>query len=46
MISAIKVPEEYAVGTLRFTLGADTTREDIDWTVESLKRNIKLLRMI
>lgn len=46
VISAIKVPEEYAVGTLRFTLGADTTREDIDWTVESLKRNIKLLRMI
>ncbi len=46
VISAIKVPEEYAIGTIRFTLGADTTREDIDWTVESLKRNVKLLRMI
>lgn len=46
VISAIKVPEEYAIGTIRFTLGEDTTREDIDWTVESLKRNVKLLRMI
>lgn len=46
VISAIKVPEEYAIGTIRFTLGEDTSREDIDWTVESLKRNVKLLRMI
>lgn len=46
VISAIKIPEEYAVGTVRFTLGADTTKEDIDWTVESLRRNVKLLRMI
>ena len=46
VISAIKVPEEFAIGTIRFTLGEDTSREDIDWTVESLKRNVKLLRMI
>lgn len=46
VISAIELPEEYAIGTIRFTLGEDTSREDIDWTVESLKRNVKLLRMI
>ena len=44
MIEAMGVPEEYAAGTVRMTLGKDTTRQEIDLAVESLKRNVKLLR--
>lgn len=44
VIAAIRVPEEYAAGTVRMTLCGDTTREEIDVAVESLKRGIKLLR--
>ncbi len=44
VIEAIGVPEEYAAGTVRFTLGAENTRQQIDWTVRSLKKNLALLR--
>lgn len=44
VIEAMGVPEEYAAGTVRMTLGKDTTRQEIDLAVESLKRNVKLLR--
>lgn len=44
VIEAIGVPESYAPGTIRMTLCGDTTREDIDTAVESLKRNIARLR--
>lgn len=44
VIEALSVPEEYAAGTIRLTLCGDTTREDVDAAVESLKRNIMILR--
>lgn len=44
VIEALGVPKEYAVGTVRMTLGKDTTRQEIDAAVDSLKRNIELLR--
>lgn len=44
VIEAIGVPENYAPGTIRMTLCGDTTREDIDTAVESLKRNLTRLR--
>lgn len=44
VIEAMHVPEEYAYGTVRFTLGAENTREQVDRAVEALKKNIKILR--
>ena len=44
VIRALGVEEEYAKGTVRMTLCGDTTRAEIDAAVESLKRNVKLLR--
>ena len=37
VLLAIGLPHEIAHGSLRMTLGADTTREDIDYTVDCLK---------
>lgn len=44
VIEALGVPEDYAAGTVRMTLCAETTRADVDAAVESLKRNVALLR--
>lgn len=44
VIEALGVPEAYAVGTVRLTLSGNTTKEEIDAAVESLKRNVELLR--
>lgn len=44
VIEALGVPEEYAAGTVRMTLSGHTTRNEIDAAIESLKRNVKLLR--
>lgn len=44
VIEALGVPKEYVAGTVRMTLGKDTTRQEIDAAVDSLKRNIALLR--
>lgn len=44
VIEAIHVPEEYAPGTIRFSLGTDTTREEIDRALYCLKQDCKLLR--
>ena len=38
VIQALHVPEELARGTVRFTLGNDTTKEDIDYTIMALKK--------
>jgi cysteine desulfurase len=43
VIKELKVPEEYAGGTIRITLCGDTTREQIDAAVAALRRNIALL---
>ena len=45
VIRSIHVPEDYAVGTIRLTLNGETTRADIDYAVESLKRNVARLRL-
>ncbi len=44
VIEALGVPKEYAHGTIRFSLGRDTAREEIDRTVESLKSGVAYLR--
>jgi cysteine desulfurase len=44
VIKALSVPEDYAAGSVRFTLGRDNTRSEVDAVVESLKRNVALLR--
>lgn len=44
VIEAIGVPPEYAPGTVRFTMGRQTDKRQIDETVESVKHCVKLLR--
>lgn len=44
VLSAIGLPEDLARGTLRFTLGADNTMEEMNQVAASLKRNIEMLR--
>lgn len=44
VIKALGVPKEYAYGTIRFTLGRDTTREELDRTISVLKKSVKILR--
>lgn len=44
VIEALGVPDDYAPGTVRLTLGKDTTKEEIDCAVESLKKNVGILR--
>lgn len=44
VLLAIGLPHEIAHGSLRLTLGADTTLEDVDRTVDELKKIIEYLR--
>ena len=44
VIEAIRVPENYAAGSVRFTMGRDTTRNDVDACVDALKRCVIILR--
>lgn len=44
VIEAIGVPEDYAAGSIRFTMGSKTSRAQVDAVMESLKRCVKLLR--
>lgn len=44
VLLAIGLPHEIAHGSLRLTLGADTTKEDIDVTVEAIKKIVTQLR--
>ena len=44
VIKALEVPKEYAYGTIRFTLGRDTTKAELDRTISVLKKSIKILR--
>lgn len=44
VLLAIGLPHEIAHGSLRLTLGADTTREDIDLTIEAVKKIVTQLR--
>ena len=44
VLMAIGLPHEIAHGSLRLTLGADTTKEDIDFVVEKVKGIVEKLR--
>ena len=44
VIKAIDVPKEYAYGTIRFTLGRENTKADIDKAISVLKKSVKILR--
>lgn len=44
VIKAIQVPKEYAYGTVRFSMGKETTKEEIDRTISVLKNSVQLLR--
>lgn len=44
VIEAIRVPEEYAAGSVRFTMGCETTKRDVDACVDALKRSVTILR--
>ena len=37
VLKSIRLPEEFAKGSLRFTLGKDTSKEDVDTAVEKIK---------
>ena len=41
---AIGLPHEIAHGSLRLTLGADTTKEDLDYTLDQIKEIVAKLR--
>lgn len=44
VIKTLGVPKEYAYGTIRFTLGRDTTKKELDKTISVLKKSVKILR--
>lgn len=44
VIQAIHVPEEYAAGTVRFTIGYDNTMEEMNYVIQALEECVKLLR--
>lgn len=44
VIRAIEVPKNYAYGTIRFSMGRETTKEEVDRTIDVLKRSIQVLR--
>ncbi|MCD8315883.1 MAG: cysteine desulfurase NifS [Eggerthellaceae bacterium] len=44
VLLAIGLPHEIAHGSMRMTLGRDTTKEDIDFAVDTLKNTIENLR--
>ncbi len=44
VLLAIGLPHEIAHGSLRLTLGEETSREDIDYTVDTVKEIVKKLR--
>jgi cysteine desulfurase len=46
VLTALGVPVELIHGSLRFTVGDFTTKEDIDYTVECLVKNVEKLRSI
>lgn len=44
VLMALGLPEEVANGSIRFTLGAETTREEIDTTIEKVAEIVQKLR--
>ncbi len=46
MLLAIGLPHEIAHGSLRMTLGRDTTRADVDAAIDALAATLANLRMM
>ena len=46
VLSSIKVPMEVINGTVRFTVGDFTSKEDIDYAVEALVKVVDTLRRV
>jgi cysteine desulfurase len=46
VLEAIGVDRSTAQGTIRFTLGKDNTKEQMDYTVEVIKKAVKKLRIL
>lgn len=44
VIQAIHVPQDYAYGTIRFTLGTENTKAEVDHTISVLKKSVRILR--
>lgn len=44
VIEAIHVPEDYAAGSIRFTMGRATSRQEVNQTIEVLKKCVEILR--
>ncbi len=44
VIEAIHVPEDYAAGSIRFTMGRASSRQEVDQTIEALKKCVEILR--
>ncbi len=44
VLLAIGLPHEIAHGSLRLTLSAETTKEDIDYTVDQIREIVARLR--
>ena len=44
VLLAIGLPHEIAHGSLRLTLSEETTKEDIDFTVDEIKKIVEKLR--
>lgn len=44
VIRATQVPKNYAYGTIRFSMGRETTKEEVDKTISVLKKSVQLLR--
>ena len=43
-MSAMGIPEEIARGTIRFSIGAQNTLEEIDEAADYVRENVKKLR--
>lgn len=46
VIEAMRVPAKYASGTVRFTLGEENTKQEVDYVVAVIKESLYLLRQI
>lgn len=44
VLKAIGIPKEYEAGGIRFTIGAENTKAEIDRTISLLKEDLNLLR--
>ena len=44
VLMALGLPKEIARGSLRLTLGAENTREEVDYVIDKLKESVEKLR--